>query len=176
MKRKLTMKLQTSLLYLGLLISTSIHAQIYVWTDEHGNKVYGDAPQKNDQAQALELEPLTILGFPEAGDINLGPDGSTKPVADSQYTVFSISRPANNASIRSVTGEIQVVFNVQPALSSGHTIQLYLDNTAYGSAASNTAFQLQNIIQGSHSVKGVLLNENGKELKQTSASSFRLLR
>ncbi len=164
---------------LTLMLSSLLHgtsqAQIYVWTDENGNKVYSDDPSQNKQAEVLEVEPTNILSFPEVDENTVS---SVPEIKESQgfYSSFSISSPANDSTIRDNSGTVEVSITTSPALAQGDTIELWLDNTLTSPAKGNTSFVLSNIDRGSHSLTAKLYNAQGKLLLSSPGITFHMHR
>lgn len=151
----------------------SLHAEIYVWTDENGNKVYGDEPKKSDHAKPVELEPLTILQFPKAKDEVLGDAPQT---TNNPYTAFTITSPVADETIRDNSGSVSLSLSIEPSLVADHKIQIYLDGSPYQSPQSNLSFTLSDVARGTHTVSASVLDESGKSLMQAQGVSFHLHR
>jgi len=164
----------TTLLYLMISFFSVelLHAEIYVWTDENGNKVFGDEPKKSDQAKPVELEPLTVLQFPKGtGNVVDSTPSTTNP-----YTAFAIISPTEDETIRDNAGSLSVSLSIEPSLVEGHKIQLYIDGSPYQSAQASLSFNLANLDRGTHSVSASVIDESGKNLTQTQSISFHLHR
>jgi hypothetical protein len=168
----------TVLKILMILISATftlefLHAEIYVWIDENGNKVYGDEPKKSDHAKPVELEPLTVLEFPQGSDDVLEdtPQNITNP-----YTLLAIISPVADETIRDNSGSVSVSLSIEPALVEGHKIQLYLDGSAFQSPQANMSFTISNVDRGTHTLSASVIDESGKSLMQTQGVSFHLHR
>lgn len=160
-------------LFFSALVSIHSQAEIYVWTDENGNKVFGDEPQKSDQAKPVELSPTTVLNFPKQ---DLPTTDTAQPLAPTSYSVFLITSPSDDATIRDNAGNVTVSLSSEPALVEGHKIQLYLNGAAYQSAQASLSFTLDNVDRGTHTVSANLLSETGATLMQTKAITFHLHR
>ena len=171
------------ILLLTLALPTALFAEaskedrknIYVWIDEHGNKVYGDAPDKKANAEAVDMKPLNILGFPELKD-SPPPAKAKQNVSGAAYTVFDITSPGNEASIRDNLGNVKVTFNIEPALDKGHSIQLYLNASAYQEPKTSTSILMENIDRGTHTIQAKLLDSNGEVIRESSSVRFHLHR
>ena len=154
-----------------------IYAGIFVWTDENGNKVYSDSPDNNKQAEAVELAPITILGFPELRDT-----GSDTSQADTNidqpidYKSISISNPQHDSTIRDNSGTVDVRIVTDPALAKGYSIELFLDKASTGAPRQSSSFVLSNVDRGSHSVFAKLYDPQGKLLLTSQPITFHMHR
>lgn len=151
------------------IIASPVYGEIYSWKDEHGNTVYGDAPEKTDNAKAIDLQPTTILGFPtkdQNPDVEDTEDTSqasnTLP-----YTEIKITQPIHEATVRDNTGNISVNASLQPSLQAGHLVQFRLNGQAYGKPQSTASTTLNNIDRGEHQISAQVLNQTGQILKQS---------
>ena len=159
---------------LGLAFTVKyLHAEIYVWTDENGNKVYGDEPQKSDQAKPVKVEPLTILSFPKIADKE-AVDAPQNTI--NSYTAFSIISPVNDETIRDNTGSVSINLSSEPTLAEGHKIQIFLNGAPYQSPQSSTSFTINNVDRGTHTVSAQLIDPSGKGVMQTQGITFHLHR
>lgn len=172
-KSLLLLPITVCLFLLFSLASFSSHAEIYVWTDEHGNKVFGDEPQKSDQAKPVELAPITILNFPKH---DLTTTDNSQPLPSNTYSAFSINSPSNDETIRDNTGSISVSLSSEPTLAEGDKVQIFLNGSAYQSPQASMSFTLENIDRGTHTLSANLLSESGDTLMQTQAITFHLHR
>lgn len=162
-------------LLLGNLLLNTAYAQIYVWTDEHGNKVFSDDPSKNKQAEALKVEPTNILTFPEVNKNTTRAVPEIKQPLDFYSSIF-ISSPVNDSTIRDNSGTVEVTINTRPALAQGDTVELLLDNVSTGPAKGNSSFVLNNIDRGSHSLTAKLYNAEGVLLLTSPVITFHMHR
>lgn len=151
-----------------------LHAEIYVWIDENGNKVYGDEPKKSDRAKPVELEPLTVLEFPQGSNDVLDDDEPLN--TNNPYTALTITSPVADETIRDNAGSISVSLSIEPSLVEGHKIQLYLDGSPNQNPQASMSFTLSNVDRGTHTVSASVIDESGKSLMQTQGVSFHLHR
>jgi len=168
-------KLLIPLLLAGSLGGTA-YAEIYMWLDENGNKVYSDNPDDKKQAQAVELTPLTILGFPEIRNSSPDTTAVRNPSELVDYKSIAISSPQNDATVRDNSGTVQVQVFTEPALGQGYTIELWLDNASTGAPKANTSFVLDNLDRGTHSLSAKLYNPQGKLLLTSPTITFHMHR
>jgi hypothetical protein len=165
-------------LLLGCFISNTGYAEIYMWLDENGNKVYSDNPDEKKQAQPVELTPLTILGFPEQ---DKSPDTTaTRPLNPFDqmidYKSIVISSPQNDATVRDNSGTVEVQILTEPALAKGYTVEIWLDNVSTGAPKANTSFVLTNVDRGTHTLSAKLYDPQGKPLLTSPAITFHMHR
>lgn len=166
-------QLLSGFVILAFFLIKGLQADIYVWTDENGNKVFGDEPQKSDQAKPLQLEATTILSFPK---LEFETNNNTQQNNVQAYSQLLITSPIDDATVRDNSGTVSVALSSEPALVEGHKIQIYLDGSAYQSPQASTSFTLSNIDRGTHTLSASILSESGETLFQSKALSFHLHR
>jgi len=167
-------KIILSGIFLTLISAGSpLFAEIYSWTDEHGNIVYGDQPDKKDKAEAVELNEPTVLNFPAVDTSKL--DEEEEVEEEYSYQSIVITSPQDEGTIRENNGNVQVQLDIQPQLFDGHSVHIYLDGSAKASAAKNTVM-LKNVDRGSHTVSAKIIDAEGEVLLESESNSFHLHR
>lgn len=147
-------------------------AEVYRWTDEHGNIIFSDTPEKG--AEKIELNETTVvpaLKTPRRTE-RLSPAESSK---FQTYQAVAISSPTNEETLRNVQ-TVTVKVNVTPALSAGDLLQLYYDGQPYGPAQSDVQFLITEAERGAHQLAVAIVSPAGQELKRSATSVFYLHR
>lgn len=190
------MKIERLLMAGMILIAGSLVAmnslaatKIFKTVDADGNVVFSDLPPGASQnAETVEVqEPnvftsdATITPLPGDGEpwAVAGEDEDEGPELTQGYRSVTIATPAHDASVRENTGNVNVVAQLVPALQSGHSARLLLDDVAAGlagTAGEDVTFVLTNIDRGTHTLKVEVLDGNGAVVFQSNQSTFHLLR
>ncbi len=155
------------LLLLGL-NQAAVSAKVYKTVDEDGNIIFSDAPA-DDSVEVKLDDPISI---PPATDRQF--EYTPQQKKTSLYKKIQIVSPKNDEAIRSNEGTVSVSVVVEPALSSGHTVVLYLDGQEYG--RGSTSFNLSNLDRGTHSLRAVVKSADDKLLLSSATISFHILR
>lgn len=143
--------------------------QVYRVEDDQGQVIYTDSPGENTAAQRIELPPINTQPGLTAPD-KTGPAGETTgaaPVVDQIYTTAYILQPENDSTVP--PGQLDVVVQValEPTLQPGHLLQLYFDGQAYGEPVAGTAFSINELMRGSHSIHAKIIGPDGEVLVTT---------
>lgn len=169
------MKLITNL-FIALilsLVSYNLFAAIYQQTNANGTVTYSDIPL-NSSAKQVDMSSGNKITS-TATNPNTAPTkpniAPALPTTSTQYTLFNIASPADQASIQNQV-TIPVTIAIKPDLQPGDKIQLYLDGKAKGAAAASTQFQLSEIDRGTHQLSAAIINSNQQIIKQTNTITF----
>ena len=158
---------------LAALAATPCQAQIYKWRLSDGSIEYSDrAPEKG--AERVELSPLTTY-TPPATSTPGAAAGAEGAAAFDGYDSFTISAPANNATVRDNAGNVRLRFAVTPALVEGHAIEVFLDGEKSGRVGV-PLLTLANVSRGFHEIHATIVDESGAELTRTRPISIDVLR
>lgn len=155
-------------------LSSEAQAQrIYRSTDQHGNVIFTDDPQRG--GEEVRLSPVTVV---PASAPPAAPRVSAQPAVPRShpgqpfmpYDTFAISTPGNDHAIPvGAAGNVQVQLNVQPALRKDHRVRLLLDGRISQTAMHATTFMLSNLARGSHRLQAELLDASGTVRHRTQA-------
>ena len=135
---------------------------IFRSVDEHGNVTFTDAPPEGRDAEAVRIGPTNTVPGPQRVQPPAEPPAASQPVFEG-YQRLAIVSPRSNATVRTPEGAISVEVALEPALQAGHRLEI-LDN---GEPLSGTA--LRDPERGSHVLVARVLDQQGKELKRSSA-------
>jgi len=168
--------LAKSSVLVSLILSTSVHAEMYKWVDEDGNTNYSDVqPFKDaDTHVSPEVNTTPAVKVPK-------PQVTEESSASTQQTVyqlFKITSPEHNATIRDNQGNFSVGLEIQPALNTkqGHYISVLLDNKVVQDKLTSLSARFSNIDRGTHQISASIKNKRGKTLLSTDSISIHLHR
>jgi len=171
--------MRISLLLLVLVYSISplnASAEIYRWVDAGGNVVYGDTPPKTSSAKKVALPILTVAdSFTPPPPTAVGQPEQKPEDSPNNYTRFKVSSPEANGSVFANDGNLTVTLDIEPALTGGDSIKLYLDSKQVADGVG-TSFPLSNIERGSHTVFAVVSNSAGDIVQNTETVMFQVQR
>jgi len=162
-------------------LCTPLFAQVYRWEAPDGSIVFSDEPPEKG-ATPMRLEPLQTYTAPARPSTPQPTPGASTPANTPQaafkYTAFSITQPGNDEGVRANSGQVSVQIKLLPGLNSeeGHQLAIMLDGKLAAGPAAATAFTLENVERGSHSLVAEIRDKSGKTVKTSSPVSFHLLR
>lgn len=165
-------KSKTAIALLALMLSLTVAAQVYRTVDEKGNVKYTDQPPANDPS----AEELTLPS------INTQPALSPKKTAienqkeDVGYKEVVILTPAQDSTIP--PGQLEVVVQVylEPALRTGHRVQLIHNGQPHGPAIPATSFMIDSLIRGEHTLLVQVVDNTGTLIDQSNTVTIHVKR
>ncbi len=155
-----------------LLLSLSLSAEtVYKSVDAEGNVIFSDQPSAGAeeiqvrQPDVLQTEPLKLQ------------DSSTERAAESlvPYTELAIRQPANDSTVHSNPGNLDVAVILLPELLDTHQLLLEMDGKSIASGAAKQ-FQLANIDRGTHDLVVHVVTAEGKKLISSDPVTVHLRR
>ena len=149
-------------------LSVPAAAEIYRWRDAEGNIHFSDE-EPADGAEQIKLKPLPTMNFPM-------PERLVEPEEEPDYEVLTVTRPANDAKLRGVDGKVRVTASLEPDLRKGHRLQVWVDGEEAGPADTRTALVAENVADGEHRLKVVVLDAKGKQVQSSAEVRFFLQR
>jgi len=152
-------------IWILLLIATAAaRADVYKSTNADGEVVYSDTPTRG--AERLKMPTLPSYTPPPVRTISRPAHTIVQQIP---YERFTLSRPANEATIRNNLGTVVMETVLTPALMSslGHRIQYYLDGVAQGASIDAATLTLSNVDRGEHQLSASVLDATGKVLIAT---------
>ena len=151
-----------------LMASAAVHAEVYKSINADGEVVYSDQPTRG--AERIKMPALPSYTPPP-----IRTPSRSRPAAEQQthYEHFTLSSPANEATIRNNLGTVTIETLLSPALMSslGHSIQYYLDGVAHGAAIDSTTLTLTNVDRGQHQLSASVLDAAGTVLISTTGTT-----
>ncbi|MCG5494298.1 MULTISPECIES: DUF4124 domain-containing protein [Ectothiorhodospira] len=177
------MNARLTTLLLLLTLAAPAMAEVYRWTDDQGNTVFGDTPPDGVDATPMNVRSPTVTpGLPNAREILERPTPREEAQAREQarsagYTGISIASPGDDDVVRTNLGEVNVSVQVDPELQSdqGHRVRIVLDGQT-AAVGESTRFTLEEVTPGTHTLRAEILDSNDRTLKASEESTFHLLR
>ncbi|RLA03748.1 MAG: hypothetical protein DRQ45_02260 [Gammaproteobacteria bacterium] len=151
-----------------LMASAAVQAEVYKSINADGEVIYSDQPGRG--AERVQMPALPTYTPQPVRTLSR----STRPaVQQINYEHFTLSSPANEATVRNNLGTVQITTVLTPALMSslGHSIQYYLDGVAHGAAIDRTTLTLANVDRGQHQLSASVLDASGNVLISTSETT-----
>lgn len=163
------------LLILFLLIGTA-SAGVFRYQDSKGNLIYTDQPRVGEK-QAVELPPATVSTTPK-----VTPEAEVKEKKKKEeptqshvsYKEFVLASPTDKQTFHNQRSIVMTIA-LTPVLQEGDKINIVLDGKQYAEITNKDtpkegAYQstLNNIDRGSHQLQAVLVNSDGKQIKNTN--------
>jgi len=154
------------------LISLDSLAEVYKLVDEDGNITYTDQPASAAEPATLEkLSPLnqipTLLKPADDEALAELADGETELFAG--YNSALIVSPENGSIIPHNQISIVIQLSLSPQLQAGHRVQFWFDGAPQGQPVAVTAYQIDNIERGSHSLSARVFSAQGQLLISTAS-------
>lgn len=152
--------------------------EIYKTVDEHGNVVFTDrpSPRQREQAEPVDVQPPNTFPSDEA----TVPSGGSLPRRDGYDDVqyrLAISAPRNEETVRSNSGDLDVVTFARPSLRGQHRLVLVLDGQALDIEPDGTTWHLFNLDRGTHDLMLEVVDPNqNRAVAQSARSVFHLQR
>lgn len=161
-------------LLLLILLPLFLAVDVYKTEAVDGTVDYSDQPQ--DQTERLDLPPIPSIKPPSSTPLQkTRPAKPSVPPASSQ--IISIQSPRDDEGIRSNKGELKITLTPSPEMQPGrHHIELQLDNRHLKEHFKKTQIALQNIERGTHTLRALLVDEQGRILARSALIRFHLYR
>lgn len=161
------------LLCLPLVAAVATATEVYKWVDEDGNVIYSDRPREGAQRlEAVEVQTVEPPPLPPARR-------EPPPVPQARpYETVAVTSPENDATFWDTAGNVSVSVQVSPPLQGhfGHRLVVYLDGEPIAEPGMRTSFELTNVDRGSHTLRAVVIDREGKEVAASPSSTFHLHR
>lgn len=164
--------MKTSWLLIALFWAASSSAAVYKWVDEEGVVHYGDSPPITG-AEAVDLPEVSRFQSRQLPGTSTAPQRTAPSGAFQGYDSLIISRPENDATIRSNEGLVTVNLALSPGLQEGHRVHLLLDGRLVTDDAG-TGVQLSGVDRGTHELTAVVVDEEETEWLRSSPVRFYL--
>ena len=156
--------------------------QIYKTTDEQGNVSYSDTPPTDGPSEQVKLRETNSAPPPEMAE-PMPSSSSTAPdtapdTADTEEAPYSVSvaSPANETTIPMGPGNFSITAALEPALSQGALLQLYVDGSTSGNPQSSNSWTLTNVFRGAHDLKVMVVDRKGDQLAESGSVRVYVLR
>lgn len=144
-------------------------AEVYRSVDKDGNVVFSDEPSPD--AELIELDELQTIQPPPVGNFEYTPPKKVKP----RYSELSITSPADDLAIRNNAGNVTVNVSSSPRVNGGDVLVLYVDGKEI-ELGSSTTHSFTAMDRGTHQLRAVIKNSEGRILISSKSVNFHLLR
>ncbi len=163
--------LSARLLLVALLcaVATLVSAEVYRWKDAEGTVHFSDQPHEG--AEIIKLKKTTIVPSQRPAT-RLSPEAEPGTVA-LDYSAIAIASPADEETLRN-TQQVAVSVTIEPALQTdfGHRVQLLLDGATVAPPSTQTAFALDGVARGAHTLVASIIGDDDRELARSAQSTF----
>ncbi len=139
--------------------------------DENGNVHYSDKGQKG--AEEVKL-PAAVTYSPSTR--STASSGKAQPDKKQGYAEMAIVNPKMNETIRSNDGDVRVSISLNPGLTEGDSITLYLDGKEVTKGGAQTSLTLTGLGRGSHTLRASVFNPAGTAVISSRSIIFHLQR
>lgn len=154
--------------------------EIYRTVDADGNVIYTDRAPSDPSVthERITLPPPNRLPPPARVERTTRPSTS-EPTGRGDTAAdyaFSITEPAQDGSIRSNPGTVEVRFSVDPPVGGDHRIEILLDGAPRPETAHDGAARLLEVDRGTHDLALRVVDAGGRLLSESSPVRFHLHR
>lgn len=160
-----------------LLLPLLATAQIYKTVDAQGNVSYSDTPPESGPSEQVELRQTNSTPAPQMEEVPAASATDSTPAAEEGegYSV-SIASPANETTIPMGPGNVAINASVEPGLSQGALLQLYVDGSPSGNPQSSSSWTLTNVFRGAHDLKVAVVSNKNDLLAESESVRVYVLR
>lgn len=168
------LRVMKHLLLLLILLPLFLAADVYKTEAVDGTVDYSDQPQ--EQTEKLDLPPIPSIKPPSSTPLQKTWLAKPSVPAVSSH-IIGIQTPRDDEGIRSNQGELMITLTLSPEMQPGRQhIELQLDNRQIKEHFQKTQILLQNIERGSHTLRALLVDEQGRILARSALIRFYLHR
>jgi hypothetical protein len=158
-----------------LVPSFPVHAHVYKWVDDAGNVYYGDAYPEGVHPYMVIIPPQPTLNPNDMQRHRSIQDYLQQLKEKSRvsgalyYERIEITSPSDGFTIRSNTGDFDVVVDIFPGLNvdAGHQALLTIDGRAVTRPQINPRFHLTNIYRGAHTLMAYVVSRDGSVILES---------
>ncbi len=172
-----------SAIAVGLLVLplSVAQAQIYKYRDSNGNVVFSDKRPPGSADEGVEEIVLPATNSTRSPDSRSSSAQTGKPPVDAPSPAdidyqTTIIEPADGSTIPMGPGNFVVSVSISPALAGGEQLQLVVDGSPAGAPQRSSAWELQNVYRGKHSLMVQRLSSAGEIIDRSQATTVYVLR
>ncbi|NLG77928.1 MAG: DUF4124 domain-containing protein [Xanthomonadaceae bacterium] len=165
--------MRTALILLAMLAAPALAGAqtVWKWVDEQGVTHYSDRPMPGATKMELSVGRTGTVP-PSAAPPSPTSSSRTTPTSGPRYSTIAITSPQPDETIVNTGGVVQVSVALEPALRSGHNLQLYLDGTLVEGALNATSYTLTEVPRGEHTLVAVITDQQGERLQSSEPVTF----
>jgi hypothetical protein len=158
-----------------LAATAALAGPTYRWVDAQGHVHYSDRPVEG--AVEVELPGITSYTPPAIDTAEVPSQPASEPAPAGEVpaapTAVRITSPEPDETLWNLGGRLPVAITVEPELSPGMKINLYLDgNRVVDGEPGRLAFELAEIYRGEHSLSAAVEDESGSEILRSDPIRF----
>lgn len=157
-------------MWLLLLATSVVTAEVYKWTDDQGNVHYGDLPPGQVAAEPMRLPGLSTYKNRPVASAPAEP--TEQPAAFAGYSKLAIVQPEADGTVRDNAGNVTVAVELAPPLQEGHRMMVLLDGRVIGEPYPGTGAKLSGVNRGQHQLQVQIVDQQGKMLTQSASQTF----
>lgn len=148
---------------------------VYKYIDKQGNTVYTDQPRPG--AQRVDLPEPSTYSPPKLPPRVTATAKAGKGRAGAVYSGLTLTSPEPDASIWDNTGELLVIYTLEPALQTkrGHRMVVSVDGEALA-PVNGTRVELKNVDRGTHQLQARIIDADGEVLIESQTATVNLHR
>jgi uncharacterized protein DUF4124 len=154
-------------------VNTIAQTSVYKSVNEEGVVEYSDQPREG--AETIKVKNPQSITLPKGADVFTSPKDEKRGDDKNTYQSIVITQPAHDSAFNSGSGQVSILSETTPPLSSNHSIQLVVDGTRYNSNKSGS-FNLSNVDRGTHQVQVNVIDAAGETLISSDVTTFTLHR
>ena len=147
-------------------------APAWTWVDEEGTRHYSDRPGPG--AQQVELAGAQAFGSAARAPRSSGAtaQGGTAGVPGAPYQSVEVTSPAEQETLWNIGTNLPVQVRIQPALQTGHRLDLLFDGQRRNLNTANTRVTLPDVFRGQHTLQVVVIDSAGTEVMRSPSRVF----
>jgi hypothetical protein len=160
------------LILLSVLFVTPLSAApAWTWVDNDGQVHYSDRPVPG--ARQINLPGAQGFSAPQQAAPAPSQTAAAAPLRPAaSYRTFNIVSPAQEATLWNIGGNLAVQIALDPALQTGHLIDLVLDGQRLDLNSRSTEFTLTDVFRGVHVLQAMVIDSSGSELLRSLTTTF----
>lgn len=141
---------------------------VYKNVGPDGSVTFSDQPAP--QSEILQIAPVPTVPALKPEQIAETKNTRQPPQTDATaYDTFNILSPADQSAFNSGSGDVSVLLEISPALSSGHQIELRMDQKLID-RGNELQVSIPNVDRGTHHLQARIISSSGQVIKEANAS------
>jgi len=163
--------MRTALYVLLALAAPALAGQtVWKWVDDKGVTHYSDQPVPG--ATKMELNSSNRSGDATPSFTPPAQNKAISERAGPAYSRFAIDSPQQDETIINTGGRVRVSVAATPAIRNGQLVTIYLDGARVEFPPTATSYDLADVPRGTHTLKAVVSNPDGRPLQETPPVTF----